>query len=271
MAADRRKHVLELYDAGNSQRAIAEQLGMPPATVALDLKMSPGYKPRRTLARFKPGVGRITAQEAAEAHGLKLATLCAAIDAKRVRGRRHKLAGGRIARTVDPAELEEDLANLPTCGHHGCDRRALAPGGGCCGPHSRAIATRGRKMPVPVARKIREAKKAKPRPDVRERVAAMHADKEQRYRWNVALAEGRARISTPEAATLMKRRSKGRLGGFLKGGRTEGALSYWNLDARAKLAVARAEFESEHGKQPTVRRLAELTGIPKSTVSRLSQ
>jgi hypothetical protein len=94
---ERRAYLLELYDRGLSQRDIAEQVGMPTATVAYDLKRVPGYKPRETLATFAPGDGRVTAEAAAKKHGLKLTTLLDAIAAGRVRGERAELAGGRVA------------------------------------------------------------------------------------------------------------------------------------------------------------------------------
>jgi hypothetical protein len=141
--AEWRRHVLALYNEGRSQPEIAALLGIK--TVASDLKKSPGYMPRLTYSSFDPPPGRINAQAAAIKHGLTLKTLCGAIDEKIVNGTRHEL-GGRLhpVWTVDPEQLEHDLANLPECGHDGCSRPALAPGGGCCGPHSRAIETRGK-------------------------------------------------------------------------------------------------------------------------------
>ena len=113
---------------------------MPAATVAYNLKRTPGYKPRTTLATFEPGEGRITAETAARRHGLKLKTLLDAIDAEVVRGQRAELAGGRAARTVDEIEIAEDLANLPLCVYCG-KKPALAPSGACSGAHARALET----------------------------------------------------------------------------------------------------------------------------------
>jgi len=68
--------------------------------------------------------------------------------------------------------------------------------------------------------RIAAAKRGKERPDVRERVAAMHADREQHYRWGVRLAEGRTAsthpLNRPYAPNSM-RRWKGRLGGLQAG------------------------------------------------------
>jgi hypothetical protein len=159
--------------------------------------------------------GRICAKDAATAYGLDPHTLYRAIDEGIVRGEKIVLGqGGRSLRHVDPVELEEDLANLLLCAYCG-EKRALAPSGACCGPHARALETMGTKRPAETCRKIAAGKKGKLRPDVRERVAAMHEDREKHYRWNVALVEGRVRISTPLAATTMKRRAKGKLGGLL--------------------------------------------------------
>src|SRR5439155_10059522 len=97
-----------------------------------------------STATFDPGPGRISAAQAAKRHHLKLNTLCRAIDAGIVRGRRVEIGRDRCVRTVDPDELAEDLANLPTCGYPGCERRALAPSGACSGPHARALETKGR-------------------------------------------------------------------------------------------------------------------------------
>ena len=158
---------------------------------------------------------RITAADAAKRYELPggYKTLCRAIDAGVVRGERVEV-GSRCIHLIDPAELEEDLSNLPLCGY--CRKKpALAPSGACSGPHARALETKGTKLSAETCRRMSEGKKGKLRPDVRLRVAQMHADAEQHYRWNVALAEGRTRISTPEAAAMMKRRAKGRLGGLL--------------------------------------------------------
>jgi hypothetical protein len=140
--ATRRRKVLRLHQAGHTQREIAELIGKARSVVALDLSSSPEYRPRLTLSTFNPGPGRISAKEASERHGLKLRTLCDAIDRGIVRGVVVEL-GQRRFRHVDPDEFAEDLRTLPQCGHIGCTKPALGPGGGCSGAHARAIATRG--------------------------------------------------------------------------------------------------------------------------------
>jgi hypothetical protein len=212
--AARRRRVLGLYNDGLSQLAIAAELGMPRATVALDLKLSPGYTPRPTLSSFDPGA-RLTAAAAARTFGVDPASLRAAIDARVVRGRRHRVADGRWIRTVDPGELKHDLAHLPTCRYEGCDRRALAPSGACSGPHARALETTGKSWRTWEAiEKTAAALKGRPRPDVRERVAAMHADPHAKYAWAVRLVEGRDASPTGAISPNAKRRWKGRLEGL---------------------------------------------------------
>lgn len=209
--AKRRKRVRALYDAGLTQLEIAAKLAMPGSVVALDLKMSPGYVPRSSAP-----VGRISAWAASQKFGLDPTTLGAAIDAGRVRGQAVIVSGKRTCRTVVAAELEQDLANLPRCVFEGCDKPALAPGGGCSGPHGAARVNRGKPKSAETRGKMAAAKRGRPRPDVRERVAAMHADPETHYSWGVRLAEGR------QLPPNSQRRWKGRLGG-LEAARTKGA------------------------------------------------
>jgi hypothetical protein len=210
---ERRRQELRLYAEGRSQLEIAELLGIPRSLVALDLQLSPGYTPRPSLFTFKPKLGRITATRAARTHRLDAASLCRAIDAGVVRGERHDL-GNRVCRTVDLDELVEDLANLPRCAYEGCDERALAPSGACTGPHARALETRGTKRPGETCRRIAEGKRGKPRPDVRERVAAMHADGRAHSEWNVRLLEGRKASPTSSASPASLRRAKFKLAGY---------------------------------------------------------
>src|SRR5215216_910046 len=136
---------------------------------------------------------RITAQEAAQRFGLgSYARLIPAIKAGIVRGYRIEV-GRRCIYLVDPAELAEDLANLPMCAYCG-EKPALAPSGVCSGPHARALETKGKHWRTREAiEKTAAAKRGKPRPDVRERVAAMHGDPHQRYPWHLAILEGRGR------------------------------------------------------------------------------
>ncbi len=158
---------------------------------------------------------RITAAEAAKRRQLPngYKTLIEAIAAGIVRGERVEV-GSRCIHLVDPVELEEDLAKLPMCAYCGT-KPALAPSGACSGPHARALETKGTKLSPETCRRMSEGKKGKPRPDTRERVAAMHADREQHYRWNVALVEGRVRITAADRVPTMKRRAKGRLYGLI--------------------------------------------------------
>ena len=255
--AKRRRRVLRLYESGLTQREIAQRLEMPGATVALDLKMSPGYAPRPTLASFELAAGKITAAEAAERHGLKLLTLCQAIDAGIVRGERVKL-GRRTIRTLDPLELEDDLARLPRCGFEDCEAPALAPGGGCCGPHGAALFNRGRPKSTETRGKIAAGLRGKPRPDVRERVAQMHADPVRHAGWRFKLAQGR-NLSPDD-----KRAWGGRLGGMLAdqkhGGRPHGHAAE---DVERVVDL--------RGKGLSIRTIARLTGLSKSTVSRIIQ
>jgi hypothetical protein len=230
--AARRREILTLYGEGRSQREIAALLGMAASTVALDLQTM-GYKARATYSTFEPGLGRVTAQDAASRFGVRSKTLCAAIDAGIVRGRRVEL-GGRLHSvwTVDPDELEHDLGRLPRCGYEGCVRPALGPVGGCSGPHARAIQMRGGEWRTPEAiERSNAAKRGVPRPDVRERVAAMHADKDTRYRWGVALAEGR------KLPAKSQRRWKGRLGGLEAGGGDGRPRGYTNEQEQRATAL----------------------------------
>jgi hypothetical protein len=185
--------VLKLYDKGLSQVQIAKRLDMPRATVALDLKSSPGYVPRTTLASFAIPPGRITAAEAAKQYGVtKLQTLLNAIAAGVVRGRSEALAGRRIITTVDVVEIAEDLAKLPECLYPGCERQALAPSGACSGPHARALETMGQSWRTREAiAKSADGIRGSPRPDVRERVALMHADRIKHQEWRLKTLKGR--------------------------------------------------------------------------------
>jgi hypothetical protein len=97
------------------------------------------------------------------------------------------------------------------------------------------------------------------------------------YRWHQSLAGLRPLIESWQGVRAFtwggaKRQVwLGRIGAREKGGRPEGKLSYWNEDASTRLAKARAEFKAEHGRPPSLRKLEERTGIPKSTAARLSQ
>jgi hypothetical protein len=110
---------------------------------------------------------RITAAEAAERHGLTQQTLCAAIDAGTMRAEVIPVGSRRI-RLLDPDELAEDLASLPACRYHGCEKRALAPSGACSGPHARALETQGTELSAETrARMSRSQTKRHRRADAR--------------------------------------------------------------------------------------------------------
>lgn len=213
--AQRRRRVLKLYDAGLTQLEISAQLKMPRANVALDLKMSPGYVPRPTLASYKPAPGRITASEAAKLHGLKkLPTLLAAIDAGVVRGQTVKL-GKRTKRTVDPDEFEEDMANLPVCRFEGCAQRALAPSGGCSGPHARALETQGRSWRTPEAiAKTAASQIGKARPDNTHRWTEIHSDPKRHAEVTTKALRGRKNKAGHNITSATIHEWGGRVGGF---------------------------------------------------------
>jgi transcriptional regulator with XRE-family HTH domain len=202
------------YDQGNSDAVIADLFGMSPSGVTFRRRAA-GRAGRPNLATFDPGPGRITAKQAADKHGLDLRALCKAIDGRIAGGRLHEVAGRHPIRTVDERELDEYLAKRPPCGYEGCSKPAGIVSDACGGPHARALEEKGKRKSAETCRRMSAGKKGKPRPDVRERVAAMHADLEKHYRWNVAVVEGRVRITAPEKVPDMKRRAKGRLEGLL--------------------------------------------------------
>lgn len=211
LVAERRRTVLALYEVGRTQPEIAAELGMPRSTVALDLKSSPGYRPRTAAAAALHG--QITAESAAGRFGVDLWSLCIAIDSSVVRGERI-VNGKRVTRIVDPAELADDLASLPLCLYDGCDQRAIAPSGCCSGAHARALETLGTKRPGDTCRRIAEGKRGKPRPDVSKRMAAMHADGRAHTEWQVNTLEGRKASPTSSASPASLRRAKFKLAGY---------------------------------------------------------
>lgn len=85
-------------------------------------------------------------------------------------------------------------------------------------------------------------KRGKPRPDVRERVEAMHADKKQHRQWHLALLEGRAAgrrtiaKRTDAIDPLMIRNAKNRLNGLKENAhRPANAQRDWYQVAVAKV------------------------------------
>jgi hypothetical protein len=113
---------------------------------------------------------RITAWEAAKRYGVKLNTLDHRIDDGLIPGAEAIPVGQRTVRLIDPAVFEEYLANRPKCGKDGCDRTALIGSDGCCGPHARAIATKGTSVSDETRARMSAGKEFKPRPDVAERM-----------------------------------------------------------------------------------------------------
>jgi transcriptional regulator with XRE-family HTH domain len=164
------------------------------------------------------------------------------------------------------------------CAEPGCGRLALGASGGC-EAHGHAMLQRGTKRPDEVRERISEAHRAthadpergprwragisranrgRPRPDVRERVAEMHADREQRYRWGVLLAEGRAASTHPLNRPFSPnsiRRWKGRLAG-LEAGRLGGAQKGYT-DKHVAQARGLKKLDPKIGRV----RLAKLLGI----------
>jgi hypothetical protein len=141
-------------------------------------------------------------------------------------------AGGRTQRSVDAADFAEFVAerraSSTVCALEGCDRPALVLSDACSGPHGLALAKKGTKLSRETCRRMSAGKRGRPRPDVSERVAEMHADPKQRYPWNLALLEGRGLRAASIAPTKI-RNAKNRVNG-LKGHRPRG---YSDLQAKA--------------------------------------
>ena len=89
-----------------------------------------------------------------------------------------------------------------------------------------------------------------------------------RHRWRRGLA-GVAVILTGGADA--RRRWRGRWGAISKAGRPSGALSHWTRAALPALDETRRRLEREFGRRPSLRELEQATGVPKSTIARLSQ
>jgi hypothetical protein len=156
--------VLQLKAEGKSQRQIAEVLGMPRSTVAAILRRVPGY------ATPVATDGRISAHKAAKRHGLNLWTLCGAIDADIIRGK-VTASGKRRFYTVDPTELEEDLANRRgrACTYQGCTAEALLFSDRCM-KHTGGVTMPGHAPKGSEARaRMSNGKMGLERPDVAER------------------------------------------------------------------------------------------------------
>ena len=113
---------------------------------------------------------RITAWEASKRYGVKLNTLDHRIDDGLIPGAETIAVGTRVIRLVDPAVFEEYLAVRPECGKDGCNRTALIGSNACCGPHARAIATKGTTVSDETRARMSAGKEFKPRPDVSERM-----------------------------------------------------------------------------------------------------
>jgi transcriptional regulator with XRE-family HTH domain len=171
---------------------------------------------------------------------------------------------------LDEREAIAALDDLPRCRYDGCDEPATSETG-CCGEHGQkmwALEARGTTRPADERERIREgrvrsdnaawrgriaaAKRGQERPDVRERVAEMHADSKQHAEWGLALVEGRAqgkrRESIPGTTT---RRWKNRVNGH-KGHRPANAERDWYEEAADKVLELHAK-----NKQLGARTLAE--------------
>jgi hypothetical protein len=221
-AERRRQQVRKLLGPDHSDRDVADRLNLPRSTVHLDATAS-------AARLLDVDDGRITAKEASERYGLKLATLCARIragaipGAEQVRPRRYR---------VDPIQLETYLATRPRCEYEGCDKLARIGSRACCGPHARAIEMDGTKKPYETTRRMAAAKQAwwddddlgLKRRAVGDRVAAMHADPETHQHFRLRLAEGRR--LTP--ATIAKRqRALDGVQGARRAGRGGGRRAIW--------------------------------------------
>jgi hypothetical protein len=212
---------------------------------------------------------RLTAVEAAGKYGLHVKALTEAIDAGIVPGAEAIKTGRRTIRYVDPGELERHLAGLPRCAfvskaEVACERPvSLKPGSvACSGPHARALETEGRswRTPEAIARSAAGIR-GRPRPDVADRVAAMHADPKQRYEWGVALAEGRG------LGANARRRWKGRLAGLEAAKRGGGGARPRYTEEQA-LELARLRLEHPDWGHET---LARATGLTVKQVRGLRQ
>jgi transcriptional regulator with XRE-family HTH domain len=181
---------------------------------------------------------------------------------------------------LDEREALAALDALPRCRYESCDEPATSETG-CCGEHGQrqwALEARGTKRPADVGERIRlahltthanpergprwragisRANRGRPRPDVRERVAEMHADSKQHAEWGLATMEGRAKgrrtIAKPSdkiPGTTM-RRWKNRVNGH-KGHRPANAERDWYEEAADKVLELHAK-----NKQLGARTLAE--------------
>lgn len=266
--------VRELREAGHSDREIARRLGIPASTSH--------YRRRAAGCAGLPGTytlerdGRISLTQAASLFRVTPALLRDAALDGRVRCRVERGAGlGRsgVVYLFDPDQLREDLDALPRCSVDGCTRPVLGRFGGCGGGHAGGLSWRTRKRTGEQLRRMAAGKRGKPRPDFRAIVLALHADPEQKYRWGVRLAEGRARISSPQAAARMMRRAKLRLNGLLgarergTGAPTIGERLRRTEEGKAKLEYARClrEAHPDWGRAT----LARETGLAESQIRAL--
>jgi hypothetical protein len=146
---------------------------------------------------------KITAAEYAKRRGIPVKVLTEpgrAIDLGLVRAELVP-TGKRCIRLVDVAEADEDLAKLPRCPHEGCERPVFPPSLACNGPHTRGLEERGKTKSSEIRGKMAAGKRGKRRPDVRERVLALHADKKWRAEWGLSTMQGRAQGARTIAKT----------------------------------------------------------------------
>jgi transcriptional regulator with XRE-family HTH domain len=189
--------------------------------------------------------------------------------------------GNGLGYELDEEQALAALKKLDRCRYEGCDEPATSETG-CCGEHAQrqwALEARGTKRPADECDRIREgrvrcdnaawrgriaaAKRGKPRPDVRVRVAAMHADREQHYRWGVRLAEGRAASTHPLNRPYLPnsmRRWKGRLGG-LEAGRLGGRERGYS-DEKIRQVRGLKQLDPNIGRH----RIAKLAGLTEKQV-----
>jgi transcriptional regulator with XRE-family HTH domain len=187
-------------------------------------------------ARAAERAGRISAGELSRRTGIDYHAVLRLIGDGVIPGR---FLGNGSGYDVDEREALAALEALPRCRYGDCDAPATTENG-CCGEHAQkqwALEARGTSRPTETVERIRlahlathadpergprwraaisRANTGRPRPDVRERVDAMHADKREHREWHLSVLEGRAAsprsISKPSGRSI--RRAKNRLNGL---------------------------------------------------------
>jgi transcriptional regulator with XRE-family HTH domain len=195
--------------------------------------------------------GRISASELSRRTGIDYHSVLRLIAEDTIPGR---FLGNGLGYDVDESEALASLDALPRCRYEGCDEPATTETG-CCGEHAQkqwAIEARGTERSADERERIREgrvrcdsatwrgriaaAKRGQEHPDVRERVAEMHADSKEHAEWGLSTMEGRAKstrtISKPKPTTI--RNWKNRVNGH-KGHRPANAERDWYEEAADKV------------------------------------